>query len=52
MPKEQVTIRTRDGDCPCHVVTPARGGKFPGVIFFMDAGGGRVPPRGVGAVGK
>jgi carboxymethylenebutenolidase len=39
MPKEQVTIRTRDGDCPCHVVTPARGGKFPGVIFFMDAGG-------------
>ena len=39
MPKEQVTIRTRDGECPCHVVTPARGGKFPGVIFFMDAGG-------------
>jgi carboxymethylenebutenolidase len=39
MPKEQVTIRTRDGECPCHVVTPARSGKFPGVIFFMDAGG-------------
>jgi carboxymethylenebutenolidase len=39
MPNEQVTIRTRDGDCPCHVMTPAGAGPWPGVIFYMDAGG-------------
>lgn len=39
MPNEQVTIRTRDGDCPSHVMTPARGGRWPAVIFYMDAGG-------------
>ena len=39
MPNEQVTIRTRDGDCPCHVMIPATGGPWPGVIFYMDAGG-------------
>ncbi|KST57278.1 dienelactone hydrolase [Methylobacterium sp. GXS13] len=39
MPIEQVTIRTRDGDCPSHVVTPASGGPWPAVIFYMDAGG-------------
>lgn len=39
MPIEQVTIRTRDGDCPSHVVTPASGGPWPAVVFYMDAGG-------------
>ena len=37
----QVTIRTRDGDCPCQVMTPASDGPWPGVIFYMDAGGPR-----------
>ena len=39
MPNQQVTIRTRDGDCPSHVMTPGSGGPWPGVIFYMDAGG-------------
>ncbi len=39
MPNEQVAIRTRDGDYPCHVMIPASGGPWPGVIFYMDAGG-------------
>ena len=39
MPNEQVRIRTRDGDCPCHVMTPAGVGPWPPVIFYMDAGG-------------
>ncbi len=39
MPNEQETIRTRDGDCPCHVMIPASGGPWPAVIFYMDAGG-------------
>ncbi len=39
MPNEQVTVRTRDGDCPCHVMIPATGGPWPAVIFYMDAGG-------------
>lgn len=33
---EQVTIATRDGDCPAHVFTPAGTGPWPAVIFFMD----------------
>ncbi|GLS43368.1 dienelactone hydrolase family protein [Methylobacterium brachythecii] len=39
MPSEHITIRTRDGDCPAHVITPTGGGSKPGVIFYMDAGG-------------
>jgi carboxymethylenebutenolidase len=39
MPNERVTIKTRDGDCPCYVVVPAGTGPWPGVIFYMDAGG-------------
>lgn len=39
MPNEQVTIRTRDGDCPAYVEIPASGGPWPAVIFYMDAGG-------------
>ena len=33
---EQVSIRTRDGDCPAHVFTPAGEGPWPAVIFYMD----------------
>ena len=39
MPNEQILIRTRDGECPLHVVTPADSGSWPAVIFYMDAGG-------------
>ena len=33
---EQVTIKTKDGECPTNVFTPAGAGKWPAVIFFMD----------------
>lgn len=36
MSHQQVTIRTRDGECPGHVFIPAEGGRHPGVIFYMD----------------
>ena len=39
MPSEQTTIKTRDGQCPSHVMTPASGGPWPAIIFYMDAGG-------------
>ena len=39
MPNEQILIRTRDGECPLHVVTPTDSGSWPAVIFYMDAGG-------------
>ncbi len=39
MPNEQVNIRTRDGDCPTHVISPSGGGRWPVVIFYMDGGG-------------
>ncbi|MGH8257207.1 MAG: dienelactone hydrolase family protein, partial [Steroidobacteraceae bacterium] len=39
MPNEQITIRTRDGECTLHVATPAGDGPWPAVIFYMDAGG-------------
>lgn len=45
MANEHVTIRTRDGDCPCDVMTPAGGGPWPAVIFYMDAGGIRPAVR-------
>jgi carboxymethylenebutenolidase len=41
MPSEHVTIRTRDGDCPASVFTPATAGQYPAIIFYMDAGGVR-----------
>ena len=47
MPIEQVTIRTRDGDCTSHVVTPASGGPWPAVVFYMDAGGIRPAMLGM-----
>ena len=39
MPHEQVTITTRDGECPAHVFTSEPGGHGPAVIVYMDAGG-------------
>ena len=36
MSHEQVSIRTRDGDCPAHVFTPHGVGRWPAAIFFMD----------------
>jgi len=37
MPRAEVTIKTRDGNCPASVFTPASGkGPWPGVIFYMD----------------
>jgi carboxymethylenebutenolidase len=38
MPRIDVSIKTRDGNCPASVFTPASGtGPWPGVIFYMDA---------------
>jgi carboxymethylenebutenolidase len=37
MAHEQVSIRTNDGDCPTHVLTPEGAGPWPAVIFYMDA---------------
>ncbi len=39
MPNEQITIRTRDGECPAQVATPAGDGPWPAIILYMDAGG-------------
>src|SRR5271168_3044800 len=39
MSPEQVTIQTCDGECPAHVMTPAGAGRWPAMIFYMDAGG-------------
>jgi carboxymethylenebutenolidase len=37
MPRAEVTIKTRDGNCPASVFTPAGGnGPWPAVIFYMD----------------
>ncbi len=36
MPRLDATIKTRDGNCPASVFTPAGKGPWPGVIFFMD----------------
>lgn len=40
MPRIDVTIKTRDGNCPASLFTPAdQAGPWPGVIFFMDGPG-------------
>lgn len=39
MPGAEVTIRTRDGDCPTHILRPDGDGPWPAAIFYMDAGG-------------
>ena len=37
MPRAEVTIKTRDGNCPASVFTPASGkGPWRAVIFYMD----------------
>src|ERR1700693_4932000 len=37
MARAEVTIKTRDGNCPTSVFTPANGkGPWPAVIFYMD----------------
>lgn len=33
---EQLSIRTRDGECPAYVFTPSEDGRHPAVIFYMD----------------
>jgi carboxymethylenebutenolidase len=33
---EQVSISTRDGECPAYVCTPSEPGRHPSVIFYMD----------------
>jgi carboxymethylenebutenolidase len=37
MAHEQVSISTKDGICPSHVLTPEGKGPWPAVIFYMDA---------------
>lgn len=39
MPHELVALRTTDGECPTHVLTPAGAGPWPAAIMYMDAGG-------------
>ena len=37
MPRLEVSIKTRDGNCPASVFTPAgKTGPWPAIIFFMD----------------
>jgi carboxymethylenebutenolidase len=41
MAYEEISIRTADGDCPAHVLTPEGEGPWPAVIMYMDAFGVR-----------
>jgi carboxymethylenebutenolidase len=36
MSYEEVSIRTREGECPAYVFTPSGSGQHPAVIFYMD----------------
>lgn len=36
MAREMVSIQTKDGVCPAHVLTPEGAGPWPGVIFYPD----------------
>jgi carboxymethylenebutenolidase len=36
MSHEQLSIRTRDGDCAAHVFKPDALGAWPVAIFYMD----------------
>jgi carboxymethylenebutenolidase len=47
MPREQVSIRTKDGHCPAHVLTPDGSGPWPAVIMYMDALGVRPALIGI-----
>jgi len=37
MGREQLVIRTADGECLTHVLTPGGAGPWPAAIFYMDA---------------
>ena len=37
MAHEQHSIRTSDGECPVHVLTPEGSGPWPAIIVYMDA---------------
>ncbi|MES2280601.1 MAG: dienelactone hydrolase family protein [Pseudomonadota bacterium] len=39
MPTEKLSIQTRDGTCPAHLISPEGEGPWPAVFFFGDAGG-------------
>lgn len=41
MPATPLTLETRAGSCPAYLVTPADNGRWPGVVFYGDAGGMR-----------
>lgn len=41
MPHEQITITTRDGECPSHIFTTQAGSKGPAIVLYMDAAGMR-----------
>jgi carboxymethylenebutenolidase len=47
MAYEEVSIRTADGDCPAHVLTPEGEGPWPAVIIYMDAFGVRPALDGI-----
>ncbi len=50
MPRADITIRTRDGNCPASIFTPSAGaGPWPGVLFFMDGVGIRPSMWEMGA---
>jgi carboxymethylenebutenolidase len=36
MPREQITIKTKDGDCPTSVFTPEGTGPWPAAIYYVD----------------
>jgi len=36
MSREEISIRTRDGECPASVFTPQGAGPWPAAIFYMD----------------
>ncbi len=36
MPRDEVTIQTRDGACPAFVFRPSGAGPWPGVLVYMD----------------
>jgi len=40
MPRAEVVIKTRDGNCPASIITPPNiSGSWPAVIFYMDGPG-------------
>lgn len=48
MAYQEVSIRTADGDCPTHVLTPEGDGPWPAVIVYMDAFGLRPAMDDIG----